>query len=194
VKVSVISDNRRRLATQFERARNKVLGGRGGNNSTNVGRSNKEDVAPSFLQKIGGVANSTEADSVGLRVEVFGYELRKEERTSLRVLRGLSGEIEVSDPAAEGAGPEAYLDNERCSSRNCASHWAQDQEPRVVPGRDDQSDTFGLFLDPWVVHLETERSVPDAGLVLHPFGEALDCQFDFAHGVPDLVDEVSEGM
>jgi hypothetical protein len=170
VQISIISDNRRRLATQFERTRNEVLGGRGGDNSTDVGRSDEEDVAPSFLEEVCGVADGTQADTMGLRVEIFGYELGEEERTGFGVLGGLRMEIEVSNSAAEGAGPEAYLDNERCSSRNCASHRTQNQEPRVVPGRDNQPNAFGLFLDPRVVHLETEGRVSDARLVLHPFG------------------------
>lgn len=86
------------------------------------------------------------------------------------------------------------LDNERRPSSNRARHGTQDQEPWVVPGGDDQSDAFGLFLDPWVVHFETERRVSNAGFVLHPFRKALDCQFDLTHGIPDLVEEVSGGM
>jgi hypothetical protein len=75
VQISIISDNRRRLATQFESARDEVLGSRGSDNSTDIGRSNKEDVAPSFLEEVSGVADGTEADTVGLGVEIFGYEL-----------------------------------------------------------------------------------------------------------------------
>jgi hypothetical protein len=170
MKISIISDNRGGFATQFERARDEILGSRGSDDSADVGGSDKEDVAPSFLEEIGRVADGTEADSVGLRVEVFGYKLSKEERTGFGVLGGLRKEIEVSNPAAEGAEPEAYLDNERSSSRNCARHRTQNQEPRVVPGRDNQPDAFGLLFDPRIVHFETKRRVSNAGLVLHPFG------------------------
>jgi hypothetical protein len=46
-----------------------------------------------------------------------------------------------------------------------SSHRSQHQEPGIVPGRDDQTNTFGLFLDSRIVELETQRSVSHARLV-----------------------------
>jgi hypothetical protein len=80
----------------------------------------------------------------------------------------------------------AYLDNERTSSGNGSRHRSQDEEPGVVPGRDNEPDTLGLLLDPRIVQLEHEGSVPYSGLVLHPFGKTLDGQLDFTEGRPDL--------
>lgn len=67
------------------------------------------------------------------------------------------------------------LDDERTTGSNSTRHRSQNQEPRIVPRRNNQSDTFGLFLDPRVVELETQGRISDARLVLHPFGEALHC-------------------
>lgn len=80
----------------------------------------------------------------------------------------------------------AYLDDERTPSGEGSRHGSKHEEPRVVPGRDDESDALGLLLDPRIVQLEHHRSVPHSGLVLHPFGKALDGQFNFAEGSPDL--------
>lgn len=80
----------------------------------------------------------------------------------------------------------ADLDDERTSRGDGSSHRSEHEEPGVIPGRDYESDALGLLLDPRIVHLEHQRGVPYSGLVLHPFGKALDGQFDFAEGSPDL--------
>lgn len=100
LEISILGDDRGRLAAQFEGARDEVLGGCRGDDSTDIGRSDKEDVAPSFLQETGGVADGAEADAVGFCVEVFRYELGKEEGAGFGVFGWLVG-IGVSSRTAK---------------------------------------------------------------------------------------------